>query len=172
MLLITMKGPPGSGKSTLARALSRQLGWPLIDKDDIKDIIDGHASDPGRLAYDAMFNVARRQLRLGLSVICDSPLTFNGLYQQAQQIANETGATLAVIECHCSNEQIWRERINSRQDLNLPAHHQTDWDAMQTYLSQVAGKANYPIAEPYLVLDTVAPLDELVKKAVAWLGSV
>ena len=34
--LIVMRGLAGSGKSTLARALSRDLGWPLIDKDDIK----------------------------------------------------------------------------------------------------------------------------------------
>jgi len=40
-LLIAFKGPPGAGKSTIARALSKQLGWPLIDKDDVKDVLDG-----------------------------------------------------------------------------------------------------------------------------------
>jgi len=36
MWMIALKGFSGSGKSTLGRALSRQLGWPIIDKDDIK----------------------------------------------------------------------------------------------------------------------------------------
>lgn len=33
--LVAFKGYPGSGQSTLARAVSRRLGWPLIDKDDV-----------------------------------------------------------------------------------------------------------------------------------------
>ncbi len=170
--LIVFKGMPGSGKSTLAQALSREMGWPLIDKDDIKDIIDGKASDAGRLAYDAMFNVAQRQLRLGLSVICDSPLTFNGLYQQARTIAADTGARLAIIECHISDEQVWRERINSRKALQLPAHHQTDWDALQEYRRAVADQSAYQISDPRLVLDTTAPLDELISCITPWLGSL
>jgi adenylate kinase family enzyme len=32
-------GAPGSGKSTLARALGCTLGWPLIDKDDVRDLL-------------------------------------------------------------------------------------------------------------------------------------
>lgn len=40
-LLIALKGHPGSGKSAVARALSRRLLIPLIDKDDIKDVLDG-----------------------------------------------------------------------------------------------------------------------------------
>lgn len=35
----------------------------------------------------------------------------------------------------------------------------------------MAGKTNYPISDPYLVLDTAAPLDELVEKVVTWLGN-
>ena len=50
MWMIALKGFSGSGKSTLGRALSRQLGWPIIDKDDIKDLIDGRAPDAGGLA--------------------------------------------------------------------------------------------------------------------------
>jgi shikimate kinase len=42
MWLIAMKGFAGSGKSTLGRALSREFGWPLVDKDDVKDLLDSH----------------------------------------------------------------------------------------------------------------------------------
>jgi hypothetical protein len=75
MWFIAMKGFAGSGKSTLSRALSKQLGWPVIDKDDVKDLLDGPAQAAGPLAYEIMFNIARRQLLQGLNVICDSPLT-------------------------------------------------------------------------------------------------
>jgi tRNA uridine 5-carbamoylmethylation protein Kti12 len=45
MWLIALKGLSGSGKSTLGRALGKQLGWPLIDKDDVKDILDGYTAE-------------------------------------------------------------------------------------------------------------------------------
>ena len=37
--LVLMKGFPATGKSELAYALARRLRWPLVDKDDIKDVI-------------------------------------------------------------------------------------------------------------------------------------
>src|SRR5579863_1748213 len=127
MWLIVMKGFAGSGKSTLARALSRERGWPLVDKDDVKDLLDGHEQAAGPLAYAIMFNIARRQLLQGLPVICDSPLTGSISYERAQGIAQETQAFLAVVECRCSDESVWNQRINDRKLLQLPTHHQTDW---------------------------------------------
>ncbi|HZO72053.1 MAG TPA: ATP-binding protein [Ktedonobacteraceae bacterium] len=127
--LIAMKGFAGCGKSTLARALSSELGWPLIDKDDVKDILDGHAQAAGPLAYAIMFNIARRQLLQGLSVICDSPLTGIVSYERAKCTAAETHASLVIVECICSDESLWQQRIDGRKTLQLPAHHQTDWHA-------------------------------------------
>jgi predicted kinase len=172
MWLITMKGFAGCGKSTLSRALSRELGWPLIDKDDVKDLLDGHASAAGRLAYDIMFNVARRQLLQGLSVICDSPLTGSISYEHAQAIAAETHATLGIIECYCSDEAHWRQRINGRKALQLPAHHQTDWETLQVFLRQPHLQENYSITHPHLVVDTVRPLQECLTEVIVWLEHV
>lgn len=94
MWLLAMKGLSGCGKSTLSRALSKQLGWPLIDKDDIRDLLDNHIPAAGALAYDIMFNVARRQLLQGMSVVCDSPLTGTRGYEHAQEIVDEAHASL------------------------------------------------------------------------------
>lgn len=127
--LVVFKGMAGSGKSTLSRALSRGLGWQLIDKDDVKDVLHECIPDSGGLAYAVMFNVARRQLLQGCSVICDSPLTFRTFYERAERIACEAGAALAVVECTCPDDDEWRRRIDARKTLNLPAHHQTDWHA-------------------------------------------
>src|SRR5690242_8844563 len=131
MWLIAMRGMSGCGKSTVSRALGKQLSCPVIDKDDIYDILDGYSSEAGELSYETMFNVARRQLLQGLDVICDSPLTFRISYEKAQSIATETHAALVIIECLCSDEQEWSRRINGRKQLHLPAHHQTDWDTFQ-----------------------------------------
>src|SRR5438874_11561663 len=117
MWLIALKGFAGSGKSTLGRALSKQLGWPLIDKDDVKDILDGYTTEAGGLAYDIMFNIARRQLLQGLNVICDSPLVSKMSYQRARNVVADASASLAIVECRCSDGWIWSQRIDGRKVL-------------------------------------------------------
>ncbi len=182
MWLIAMKGPPGSGKSTLARALSKRLACPLIDKDDIRDLLPGHEQAPNflpanellasGLSYDIMFHIARRQLLQGLSVICDSPLTSAIGYQRAQVIAAETQAALAILECTCPDDAQWCQRLNERKTLPLPAHHQTDWQAFQHYLRYYRTEATYPITHPHLVINTIRPLEECVDETVQWLEQI
>ena len=169
MYLIVLKGLAGSGKSTLGRCLSQQLNWPLIDKDDIKDILDGRTADAGGLAYEVMFRIVRRQLLQGLNVICDSPLSFESLYNKVQELAYETGASLVIIECVCSDVALWQKRIDSRKTLNLPAHHQTDWETFNAQRSAMQANANYSITSAYLRLDTTRPLNELVAHVINWL---
>jgi predicted kinase len=169
---VLLKGLAGTGKSTLARALSRTRGWPLIDKDDVKDLLDGEAKAAGPLSYAIMLNVARRQMEQGLSVICDSPLTYRSLYEEAEQIAASTGSRLAVIECVCSNEQRWQDRIDKRAALSLPAHHQTNWYAFQEHRLRAAAESRYPISAPYLVVDTVQPLAITLVTVTAWLAQL
>lgn len=167
--LVAFKGYPGSGKSTVARAVSRRLGWPLIDKDDVKDLLDGHTPEAGALAYNVMFNVARRQLSQGLSVICDSPLTHRKGYEHAARIAEQMGAALAVVECRCPDDALWRQRIEARQALGLPAHHKTDWTSLQDHLRTAKSDASYSIVHPYLVVYTIAPVAESRDRVIEWL---
>lgn len=169
MWLIALKGLAGSGKSTLGRALSKQLGWPLIDKDDVKDLLDSHAPEAGGLAYDIMFNIARRQLLQGLNVICDSPLVSSMSYQRARKITKESSTSLAVIECRCSDEWLWSQRINGRKSLQLPEHHQTDWDAFKRIFPSNLSEGNYPITDPLLVIDTVKSFQECFEEALDWI---
>lgn len=168
-LLIVFKGHPGSGKSAIARALGRRLRIPVIDKDDIKDVLSGICDDAGGLAYTAMFNVARRQLLHGLSVICDSPLSEVAGYTAAACIAHDAAADMVVIECYCSAPDEWRRRIEQRSALRLPAHHITTWDDLQEHMRRREESSNYPIQEPHLVVDTVGRLDQVLETIITWL---
>lgn len=166
-----LKGFPGSGKSTLGRALSRRLAWPLIDKDDIKDIVaEQIQAETNGLAYDVMLNIVRRQLLQGLNVICDSPLTHRVTYERAKGIALAAHAQLVIVECFCSDEQVWSQRINARRKRGLPAHHMTEWERVQAYRRQYTVEAGYDITDPHIVVDTGKPLDECVADVVKWLN--
>jgi predicted kinase len=168
--LIAMRGLPGTGKSTLSRALGRALGWPVIDKDDCKDVLDGRCAEAGALAYEIMFRVARRQLSLGVSVICDSPLTFELGYQRAREVAAASGARLAVVECRCPEEGEWQRRIDGRKALGLPGHHQVDWQRFRQSRDEMERRAAYEITDPHLSVSTVMPLCDLVAEVRTWLS--
>ena len=169
MRLVLLKGLPGCGKSTIGRALSKQLGWPLIDKDDIKDVLSPYVEGAGGYSYDIMMSLARRQLLQGLNVICDSPLLYAMTYKRAQVIASEAGADLVLVECHCSDTEQWRQRIDSRKTSALVTHSQVDWEKMADYRRAVACEANYEIRHPLLMIDTVRDLETCVGEIVEWL---
>lgn len=172
MLFLATQGLAGCGKSTLSRALSRHFGWPLIDKDDIKDLLDGRVPDAGPLAYEVMFKLVRRQLLQGLSVICDSPLTGRIAYERAQHVAAEAHASLVVLTCSCFDEAIWQQRINSRKALQLPAHHQVDWEAFVTLRRQCAVQQQVVITHPQFIVDTARPLHECLQDITCWLAAL
>lgn len=170
--LIAMKGFPGSGKSTLARVLSRDLGLPLVDKDDVKDLLDGRLppAEADALAYAIMLNVVRRQLTQGLTVIGDCTLV-EATYRDVLAVVAETGANLAVIECRLPDESTWRDRIEARHGRGLPAHRMTTWDAAERYRVRYAA-AVFPITGPHLVLDSSRPPADLASQARDWLETL
>ncbi len=88
---IVMRGYPGTGKSTIARLLATSLHAPLIDRDIIRQMaVDllGNLPQVGHFSYELMYALAREQLRLGLSVVVDTPLT----YQFPDHLVGRMGA--------------------------------------------------------------------------------
>lgn len=70
----------------------RTLKWPLIDKDDSKDVLVSQPTgladhDANLAAYRIMFRTAQTQLENGMCSILDSPLARVELYHQALDAA-------------------------------------------------------------------------------------
>jgi len=63
----------------------------------------------------------------------------------------------------------WRSRLNTRKELQLPAHHQTDWDAFQQIRFALHTQANYPLTVPYLLVDTARPPEDCLAEVTCWL---
>lgn len=165
--LLAMKGHPATGKSTLAHALSRTLGWPLIDKDDVKDHTL-HLPEGNQLAYAILWQVVERQLALGISVIVDSPLSYPVGYTTACELAERYGAHLLVVETYL-NEAVWRARLDARP-AGESTHKIRGWQAMQTQLQAYNNCWRYPIQpEHHFVVNTEQPLAENLARVQQWL---
>lgn len=190
-ILVAMKGHPGTGKSTVASALARALRCPLIDKDDIRDctypieqvLIQASPAEAAKqllndLSYEAMWQVAATQLRLGLSLVVDSPLSRQSHLNRLLEMGADTGAKVVVVECKPGDMAQWRRRVEMRGAVagsgRAGWHKPWTWGEMEKLLESYGGCWDYEIVEvPRLLLDTTAPLEieEMVSKALAFVRS-
>ena len=167
--LIVFKGLMGTGKSTLSRALGQRLGYLVVDKDDFSDVLLPHLERYGPLAYEAMFLASRSLLQQGFSVICDSPLRGQIGYRNAARLAQEVGAQLHVIVCVCSDEALWRERLETRT--RRPAHLVKTWQDLERYQEVARADFEYEVDAPMLEVDTVNSLSDVVEEITFWLNN-
>ncbi|XP_078433226.1 uncharacterized protein LOC144704623 [Wolffia australiana] len=160
---IAMKGHPATGKSTLARALAAALHIPLLDKDDVRACTRNLEPTLGPsplndLAYAVLFRAARAQLRLGLSVVLDSPLSSRARLDQLLRAAAGAGRAV-VVECAPPAEPVWRRRLAARAAGGAGAawHKPADWAALRRLVEGYAGEDEYELGDvPRLVLDGAA----------------
>ncbi|XP_024371736.1 uncharacterized protein [Physcomitrium patens] len=136
-LLVAMKGHPGCGKTTVSRAIAKALHCPVVDKDDIRDCsmdlecpcvmsctcesktFNFTSHKLNTLSYVVMWRVTETQLELGLDVVVDCPLERPGLFDKAVALSEKFGATLVIVECYSGDNQIWKERLESRAELGM-----------------------------------------------------
>lgn len=158
--LIVMRGYPGTGKSTIARAIAHALDAPIIDRDIIRqtavDIL-GNLPETGRFSYELMFALTKEQLKLGLSVVVDTPLTYQTTYKQALHLANSFGVPMLVVHCQCPPE-VQRNRLEGRKG-EVSQFQLTSWEEWERW---------QPIFEVFdddgCIIDTSQPIHDSLKK--------
>ena len=171
-LLVVLRGLPGIGKTSLAGSLARELGWPLLDKDDFKQVLLGRVDAADELAYDLLFEVAGWQLAHGLSVLCDSPLQFASLYELAQRTAQTAAAQLVVLDCVLSDAAEHRRRIEARQRQRPRGWGIQQWSDLKDYRARLAGQADFFLDVPHRVVDLSQTLAAAVADAATWLRTL
>jgi predicted kinase len=166
--LVVFAGLPGTGKSTLAEHAARRLACPLFTKDYLEATLRRNGIGPeqnsGWAAYDLLTTLAEQQLRLGQSAVLDSTATFARVRAAWRDVAARYGASLRVVECVCSDEQLHRARLAGRQR-GIPGWYELSWAEVERV------RGNYePWTDERLVLDAVDPVEQNVAALDRYLG--
>ncbi|KAK6915282.1 hypothetical protein RJ641_020399 [Dillenia turbinata] len=124
-VVIALQGYPCTGKTTLARALAKDLKWPVISLEDIRDSIlsvEGYKMADFRqvpetkkmLCYQVAWGMVRTQLVSKHSVVVDSPLLDHENINRVAYLAYRNDAALIVVECKAPNQSKWESWLKDR----------------------------------------------------------
>jgi predicted kinase len=170
-MLVVFTGLPGTGKSSVAEVLGREFRIPVFAKDwlEAELLLSGLKPDagniqPGSIAYDLLTTLAGRQLALGQSAILDSVAGTESIRGTWRNLAAQYHAGWKVIECICSDEELHRQRLQSRRR-GIPGWHELTWIDVE----KVKGYYLPWYEEERLILDMARPLEENISKALAYL---
>lgn len=188
-VVVAMKGHPGCGKSTAARAIAAALRCPLLDKDDVRDCtlpLEGTvaARTLNELSYAVLWRVVERQVRLGLSVVVDSPLSRRAHLEALTRLP----ALVVIVECCAVDEKEWRRRLEERGASVVNGSHgggggggsgwhkPKTWGELEKLLEGYQGCTDYDIGDvPRIVLDTTDPKvdpEAIAAKVVGFVSSL
>ena len=127
--LIVLGGLPGTGKSTVASALAQKIGAMHLRIDTIEQAMrDVGQTVAGPEGYLVARDVARENLRLGLSVIVDAVNPIAYTRELWRVVAAEKAVRLVEIELVCGDAAEHRRRVETRSvdidGLRLPTWQQ------------------------------------------------
>jgi len=134
--LIIVTGRPTSGKSTLAAWLGKYLGYPVISKDGIKEMLfdqlgwrDREWSKAlGRASVELMFYYAQAQLEAGRSVILDNAFHPDLASARLREFKQQYEADSLQIICDADSEILYR-RFKDRARSGMRHEGHVDWQS-------------------------------------------
>lgn len=164
--LIAFSGVPGVGKSTLADAVGRRLAVPVFAIDWVLGALTPfggrHFDDQFGIGYESLTTLAVRQLSLGQSAILDAPFEDISTRDRLRSLAARAGAGLTVVHCICSDRELHKERLASR-DRGIPGwHNPGHWPNVEQRLA-----AFPPWTGDVMTVDAVRPLADNVDRVLS-----
>lgn len=128
-LFITLAGLPGTGKTTLAKSLAKKLSLVYLRLDCIEVPFYRYNAASGSKGegYDAIVNLARENLNLGLDVIVDTVNPLHLTRKLFRDLAKESNANLLQFELKTNNLLLHKKRIEQRK-ADIIGHNLPTWN--------------------------------------------
>ena len=128
-LFITLAGLPGTGKTTLAKSLAKKLSLVYLRLDCIEVPFCRYNATSGLKGerYDAIVNLARENLNLGLSVIVDTVNPLHLTRKLFRDLAKESNVKLLQFELKTNNLLLHKKRIEQRK-ADIIGHNLPTWN--------------------------------------------
>ena len=178
--LIVIQGAPGSGKTTLAEGLSRQLSYPIVSKDTLKEALGesltvATVADSmiiGKAAIAAMYAATSAYLSNDRSCIIESAFVAEFANSDMKKLLQETGAAALQLYCSVAEEERVR-RFNERYASG--SRHAVHFDAPRSGNDVDSQQMYRPLdVENTITLDTSRPLDidEVVKAMTVYIPTL
>jgi predicted kinase len=138
--LIVVTGRPAAGKSTLATWLGQQLAFPVIGKDDIKEVLFNQlgwrdrewSKLLGRASVEMMYYFAQTQLKIGNSVILDNAFHPDLASAKLQSLSRLYGASTLQIICDADGRVLF-ERFKGRAESGIRHEGHVDTQSLDEF---------------------------------------
>lgn len=125
--LIIIAGPPAVGKSRFSAYLSRETGYPILEKDAYKEILFDDIGFQSReekvklgvAAMDLMYSEAARLLDMGISVILDNNFE-NSSLPGLEKLAREHPCSPVTVRFTADHAAVYQRFVARDMD---PARH-------------------------------------------------
>jgi predicted kinase len=138
--LILITGLPGTGKSTVAEQAAALLKAPVLAHDwamsglrpyaVVQNALDAMVpSGHQPVGWSILCALARAQIRRGSSVVLDGVARIPYI-EQCRGVANQEGARFLTVLTECTDLDVHRLRVISRQRL-IPDWYELDWKRVQ-----------------------------------------
>ena len=163
--IIVIGGISGAGKSTLAKELSKLLNIPSFSKDELEAAVSRKGlcnnKDTKNVGYELLSVLAQNQIDNNGSVIIDFIASKQRVMALWPKLLTND---IKYIECICSNVDIHKQRIESR-NRGITGWYELTWsDVLKTK------KVFQPLQENRLVLDSTNSLNDNIDKAIKYVS--
>ena len=168
-LLVAMCGLPGTGKSHFAAKLTEQVPFLILETDRLRKVLVEHpkyTTAEHRRVFRSCYQLIEHYLVNGYSVLFDATNLNEEFRTYLYDIAESTGAPLAVVHATAPMETV-RRRLKQRK---AERHANTYSDAGWLIYTRLA-PVEEPVRREHYALDTSKDIKPVLDQVVSWARS-